>query len=187
RGIPFEVFARLRIRGAMFDYLRTLDLLPRVARRTVHHVQAADAALTRRLGRRPTAGELAASTGLKTSRLQGALHDAAAGMPLSLEGELGEADRLPAALARDASGDLAAGVEREILEAELWRATAALPPRHKVVIGLYYGEGLTLAEIGRVLGVTESRVSQLRGEALQTLRTHLLLQRWSEGDEERPG
>jgi RNA polymerase sigma factor for flagellar operon FliA len=181
RGIPFEAFARLRIRGAMYDYLRTLDLLPRVARRTVSHVQEADAALTHALGRRPTASELAASAGIGSRRLRRALRDAAAGMPLSLEGELGETDRLPAALARDAGGDLADAAEQQALDAELWRATAALPVRHKVVVGLYYEEGLTLAEIGRVLGVTESRVSQLRSEALQTLRTHLAVQRWVEG------
>lgn len=186
RGIPFEAFARLRIRGAMYDYLRTLDLLPRVARAAVHHVQAAEAALTRSLGHKPTARELAASAGLESRRLRGALRDAAAGMPLSLEGSPGEADRLPGALARDAGGDVAADLEREALDAALWRATAALPVRHKVVVGLYYGEGLTLAEIGRVLGVTESRASQLRGEALQTLRTHLALQHWSGGEDGVP-
>lgn len=186
RGIPFEAFARLRIRGAMYDYLRTLDLLPRVARRTVHHVEDTSAALTRTLGRRPTAAELAAAAGLHSRRLRGALRDATAGMPLSLEGELGQTDRLPAALARDAGGDLAGEAEQQALDAELWRATAALPVRHKVVIGLYYEEGLTLAEIGRVLGVTESRVSQLRSEALRTLRTHLAVQNWPGGGDGVP-
>src|SRR5438445_507577 len=66
RGIPFEVFARLRIRGAMYDYLRTLDLLPRIARRNVHRVQAQVHALTRQLGRPPTDEELAA--GIPTPR-----------------------------------------------------------------------------------------------------------------------
>ena len=184
RGIPFEAFARLRIRGAMYDYLRTLDLLPRVARQTVHRIQAASAALTRDLGREPTDEELSAAAGLEPRRVGRALRDAQAGMAVSLEGELDEITRLPAALARDAGADVLDGVERDALDAELWKATASLPVRHKVVIGLYYCEGLTLAEIGRVLGVTESRVSQLRGEALETLRTHLGLLNWLE---DRPG
>jgi len=187
RGIPFEAFARLRIRGAMYDYLRTLDLLPRVARRTVHRVQAEAVTLTRRLGREPTDDELASASGIASVRLDRALRDAQAGMPLSLDGELGEIDRLPAALARDAGADVIARVEQDALDAELWQATAALPVRHKVVIGLYYCEGLTLAEIGRVLGVTESRVGQLRGEALETLRTHLRLLNWLEGGTARAG
>lgn len=181
RGIPFEAFARLRIRGAMYDYLRTLDLLPRVARKTVHRVQAEAAVLTRRLGREPTDDELASAAGMEPARVDRALRDAQAGMPLSLEGELGEIDRLPAALARDAGADAFAEVEQDALDSELWQVTAALPVRHKVVIGLYYCEGLTLAEIGRVLGVTESRVSQLRSEALATLRTHLAVLNWLEG------
>jgi len=181
RGIPFEAFARLRIRGAMYDYLRTLDLLPRVARRTVHRVQAEAHRMMRRLGRAPTGRELARATGFTPRRLDRALRDARGGLPLSLEAEFGEIDRLPAQLARDAGGDVLTCVERDALDAELWRATAALPVRHKVVIGLYYCEGLTLAEIGRILGVTESRVSQMRRDALQTLRTHLALANWLEG------
>lgn len=180
RGIPFEAFARLRIRGAMYDYLRTLDLLPRVARRTVHRVQTEANTLTRRLGRAPTDDELAEATGLAAARVDRALVDAHAGTPVSLEGEFGEVERLPAALARDAGGDVLTRLEQETLDGELWRATAALPARHKVVVGLYYCEGLTLAEIGRILGVTESRASQLRSEALETLRTHLSLRNWRE-------
>lgn len=186
RGIPFEAFARLRIRGAMYDYLRTLDLLPRVARKTVHRVQAEANVLTRRLGRAPTDSELAQAAGISAARVDRALADAHAAMPVSLEGEFGEVDRLPAALARDAGGDILARVEQEALDAQLWRATAALPVRHKVVVGLYYCEGLTLAEIGRILGVTESRASQLRSEALETLRTHLALRSWLDGARNTP-
>jgi len=178
RGIPFEAFARLRIRGAMYDYLRTLDLLPRVARKTVHRVQAEASALARRLGRAPTDSELTQATGLEAARVDRARVDAHAGAPVSLEGEFGEIDRLPATLARDAGGDVLAHIEQDALDAELWRATAALPVRHKVVVGLYYCEGLTLAEIGRILGVTESRASQLRSDALEMLRTHLALRSW---------
>ncbi|MDQ7842414.1 MAG: FliA/WhiG family RNA polymerase sigma factor [Armatimonadota bacterium] len=186
RGIPFEAFARLRIRGAMYDYLRTLDLLPRVARRTVHRVQAEAQRMMRRLGRPPTDGELARATGFTPRRLGRVLQDARGASLLSLEGEFAETDRLSAQLARDAGDDVLLDVERDALDAELWRAIAALPVRHKVVVGLYYCEGLTLAEIGRILGVTESRVGQLRREALHTLRTHLALAHWLEETEE-PG
>lgn len=176
RGIPFEVFARLRIRGAMYDYLRTLDLLPRVARRKVHRVQAQSRALMRVLGRTPTHDELAQAMGMERQTVGRTLATAQDAVPVSLEERV--VDRLPAALARDAGGDVISSVEQQALDAELWRAIEALPPRHKVVIGLYYCEGLTLYEIGRVLGVTESRGSQMRREALEALRTHLALRAW---------
>lgn len=176
RGIPFEVFARLRIRGAMYDYLRTLDLLPRVARRRVHRVQAQSRALMRVLGRIPSHDEVADAMGLDRRIVDRTLATAQDAVPVSLEERA--ADRLPPALTRDAGGDMTSVVEREALDAELWRAIEALPPRHKVVIGLYYCEGLTLHDIGRVLGVTESRASQLRREALDALRTHLALCAW---------
>lgn len=178
RGIPFEVFSRLRIRGAMYDYLRTLDLLPRVTRRTVHRVRSSERALMRSLGRMPTESELARAMGIETQTLGRALADAQAAQPLSLEDQNGEFDRLPSALTGDGGGDVVSLIEREELDAELWRATAALPVRLKVVIGLHYCEGLTLSVIGRVLGVTESRVSQLRSEALDSLRTLLALRAW---------
>lgn len=181
RGIPFEVFARLRIRGSMYDYLRTLDLLPRIARRNVHRVQAHEHVLARRLGRAPTDGELATATGMDAQALDRARTDAQAGLPLSLD-EFADSDRLPEALARDAGGDVLSLIEQQARDAELWRTIESLSVRHKVVIGLYYCEGLTLWEIGRVLGVTESRVSQMRSEALQVLRTHLALRTWLDGD-----
>ena len=180
RGIPFEVFARLRIRGAMYDYLRTLDLLPRLARQQVHRVQAQEHLLTRRLGRAPTDGELAKAMGLKAQALSRTRTDAQAGLPLSLD-EFTDSDRMPEALARDAGGDVPGHIEQQTRDAELWRAIESLPVRHKVVIGLYYCEGLTLGAIGRVLGVTESRVSQMCSEALQGLRTHLALRMWWDG------
>ncbi len=181
RGIPFEAFARLRIRGAMYDYLRTLDLLPRVARRHVHRLQAQARALARSLGRVPTDRELVAATGWEAASVERARADAAAAQVLSLD-EIASSDRLPEGLTRDAGGDALAHLERQERDQALWRAIQALPARHKLVVGLYYCEGLTLGEIGRVLGVTESRVSQMRGEALSMLRTHLALRSWLDGD-----
>ncbi len=181
RGIPFEVFARLRIRGAMYDYLRTLDLLPRLARQQVHRVQVQEHLLTRRLGRAPTEDELAKAMGMNAQALSRARTDAQAGLPLSLD-EFTDGDRMPEALARDAGGDVPGHMEQQTRDAELWRAIESLPVRHKVVIGLYYCEGLTLGAIGRVLRVTESRVSQMRSEALQGLRTQLSLRVWWDGE-----
>lgn len=184
RGIPFEVFARLRIRGAMYDYLRTLDLLPRVARRNVHRVLAEVHALTRRLGRTPSDDELVQATGLGAHALGKVLADAQAGLPVSLD-EFAEGDRLPEALARDTGGEVQGAIERQARDSELWRAIEVLPVRHKVVIGLHYCEGLTLWSIGRVLRVTESRVSQMRSEALRMLRTHLALRTWLDAERQR--
>jgi RNA polymerase sigma factor for flagellar operon FliA len=181
RGIPFEVFARLRVRGSIYDYLRTLDLLPRLARQQVRRVQVQEHLLIRRLGRAPTDPELGDATGMNAASLRRARADARAGMPLSLD-EFSENDRLPEALARDAGGDVSGQIEQAARDAELWRAIELLPVRHKVVMGLYYCEGLTLGAIGRVLRVTESRVSQMRSEALQGLRTHLALRTWWDGE-----
>ncbi len=180
RGIPFEVFARLRVRGAIYDYLRTLDLLPRLARQQVRRVQAQEHLLARRLGRAPTDRELAEATGMNAPSLARARTDAHAGTPLALD-EFNDSDRLPEALARDAGGDVPGVVEQQARDAALWQAIDLLPVRHKVVIGLYYCEGLTLGAIGRVLRVTESRVSQMRSEALQGLRTQLALRTWWDG------
>ncbi|MDQ7820713.1 MAG: FliA/WhiG family RNA polymerase sigma factor [Armatimonadota bacterium] len=180
RGIPFEAFARLRIRGAMYDYLRTLDLLPRVARRHVHRLQAQARTLARSLGRPPTGREVVAATGWEEAAVERIRADAAAGQVLSLE-EIASSDQLPDSVIRDVWGDTLARMERQERDRTLWRAIQALPARHKLVVGLYYCEGLTLAEIGRVLGVTESRVSQMRAEALGMLRTHLALRSWMDG------
>lgn len=184
RSIPFEVFARLRIRGAMYDYMRTLDLLPRVARRNVHRVLAEVSALTRRLGRKPSDDELVRATGLEARALSKVLADAQAGLPVSLD-DFDDGNRLPDALVRDAGGEVAGAIERQARDSELWRAIEVLPVRHKVVIGLHYCEGLTLWSIGRVLRVTESRVSQMRSEALQMLRTHLALRTWLDAEGQR--
>jgi RNA polymerase sigma factor for flagellar operon FliA len=186
RGIPFEAFARLRIRGAMYDYLRTLDLLPRVARRHVHRLQAHARALARSLGRPPTDRELASATGWEAPSVERARTDALAGHLVSLD-EIGSSDRLPDGLVHDAGGDALARLERQERDDILWQAIQALPARLKLVVGLYYCEGLTLAEIGRVLGVTESRVSQMRAQALGMLRTHLALRSWLDRSPPRPG
>ncbi len=181
RGIPFEAFARLRIRGAMYDYLRTLDRLPRLARRSVQRVEAEARVLTRALGRTPTDNELARAVGVERSVLSRVLADAQAALPTSLEEGSPDVGQLPDGMARDSGADILGHLEHEELAAELWEAIAALPVRHKVVIGLYYCEGLTLGEIGRVLGVTESRVSQIRSQALDTLRTQLAIRALLEG------
>ena len=188
RGIPFEAFARLRIRGAMYDYLRTLDQLPRLARRQVQRIQAQVHVLSRTLGRMPTEAELALAVGVKTPVLGRLLADAHAAVAASLE-DTKEGDRSADAQARDANADVLGQLEREELATELWGAINALPVRHKLIIGLYYGEGLTLSEIGRVLGVTESRVSQVRTQALASLRNHLVVRAFLEGTPppRRPG
>ena len=188
RGIPFEVFARLRIRGAMYDYLRTLDQLPRLARRQVQRIQTEVHVLSRTLGRTPTHEELARAVGLETPVLGRVLADAQAAVSSSLE-DSKEADRLPSGLTQDGGKDILNQLEREELAAELWHAINALPVRHKLIIGLYYGEGLTLGEIGRILSVTESRVSQIRGQALASLRHQLMVRAFLEGapPPRRPG
>jgi len=188
RGIPFEAFARLRIRGAMYDYLRSLDQLPRFARRQVQRIQAQVQSLSRTLGRMPTNEELARAVGIEAPVLGKLLVDAQAAVPSSLN-DAPEIVHLPHDLAQEGGKDILTQLERQELAAELWHAINALPVRHKLIIGLYYAEGLTLNEIGRILGITESRVSQVRSQALASLRNQLVVRAFLEGTPppRRPG
>lgn len=172
RGVKFETFAVPRIRGAVFDGLRSLDWVPRSVRSRAREVEGAFTELELRFGRAPTDEEIAghlkiSSTEFKkwlvaiASTTVGPLDRAlvAGAEPRSLSGETPDS---PAALFED-------GEVRRLVRGEVRR----LPEREKLVLSLYYDESLTLAEIGVVLGVTESRVSQIHTKAVLHLRARL--------------
>lgn len=164
RGLTFQTFAVPRIRGAIIDGMRAMDFVPRSVRDKLRTVQKAQVALEERLGRSPEVDEVAAEAGMPIQQVRD-LTKQASGNHANLD-DFDLADEL--ASATDT------GVEEGDDNALLMRVVLELAERDQVVIALYYFEGLTLAEIGAVLGVTESRVSQLHSRATATLRTKIV-------------
>lgn len=164
RGLTFQTFAVPRIRGAMVDALRALDWVPRSVRDRVRQVEEAQRVLEARLGRIPEDPEIAEEIGISVP----ALRDLYAKASLTSLGSLDDLD-----LADDLSAAATHEIEDDETKAALLRVVHELPERDRVVIALYYFEGLTLSEIGQVLGVSESRVSQLHTRATMVLRTKL--------------
>jgi RNA polymerase sigma factor for flagellar operon FliA len=180
REIKFETYAITRIRGAMIDELRALDWIPRSVRQKARSVERAYATLEARLRRTPTEGEVADEMGIAVEELHAVFSQLSLANVVALEellhaGGDGGGDRLSL---MDTLEDTAADNPVEVAEDRelrrfLARAINTLPEREKTVVTLYYYEGLTLAEIGHVLGVTESRVSQIHTKSVLQLRAKL--------------
>ena len=175
REVEFRSFAQFRVRGAILDSLRDLDWGSREQRRKGRAIESAVTAAARRLGRTPDHGEIAAEMGIELSRLQQTLADLK-GLELgSLQAKRGENSE------EEEVAYIAGAVTEEplfrCLEGELRQRLAdaidALPERERLVITLYYYEELSMKEIGQVLGVVESRISQLRSSAVLRLRAAL--------------
>ncbi len=179
REVRFETFAMQRIRGAIIDALRSLDWVPRSVRSRARDIEKANAKLEHELGRVPTDEELAAKLELDPEELQDALLSIANSSILALE-ELwmvpdssGDGVSLIDTIEDPAAPDPQARLDRADVREQLVDAIQTLPERETLVISLYYFESLTLREIGQVLGVTESRVSQLHSKAVLRLRSRL--------------
>ena len=164
RGVKFETFAIPRIRGAILDGLRSLDWVPRSVRSRSRAVQDAMARLEARLHRSPNDEELADELGLTPDELQRWLSSIAVATVGPLDHVLVTgSDPGPQAVVEDA--ELRRSMRSEVRN---------LPERERTVLALYYDEGLTLSEIGNILGVTESRVSQIHTKAVLQLRSRLV-------------
>ena len=172
RGVKFETFAVPRIRGAVFDGLRSLDWVPRSVRSRAREVENAFQDLEGKMGRGPTDEELAVHLKISATEFQKWLASIASTTVGPLDRAL-VAGVEPRALTGDVPDSPAALVEegevKRLVKVELRR----LPEREKLVLTLYYDEGLTLSEIGSILGVTESRVSQIHTKAVLHLRARL--------------
>ena len=172
RGVKFETFAVPRIRGAIFDGLRALDWVPRSVRSKAREVETAFTELEGRLGRAPTDEEIAAHLHLSGPEFQKWLSSIASTTVGPLDRALvagAEPRSLSGALPESPSAVVEEGEVKRLVKVEVRK----LPDREKTVLSLYYDEGLTLAEIGSILGVTESRVSQIHTKAVIHLRARL--------------
>ena len=172
RGVKFETFAVPRIRGAIIDGLRALDWVPRSVRSRAREVESAFHDLEMKFGRSPTDAELATHLGISKTEFQKWLKS----ISTTTVGPLDRA-LTSGVEARSLRGNIPLSPDLAYEEGETKRLVRAeikrLPEREKMVLSLYYDEGLTLAEIGRVLGVTESRVSQIHTKSVLHLRSRL--------------
>ena len=175
-GVPFDAFARCRIQGAMLDALRDLDWAPRSVRKLRRKVDATIAKLRHSLGREPEASDLAAALEVSEPEYDRMLDQLRAADLASVRRAEGDDSRTLLEIAAGPEDGPHAQVEKRELARLLVRALGELPERERYILSLYYEQELTLAEIGEVIGVGESRVSQLRTQAIARLRT--LLAEW---------
>ena len=179
REIRFETFAMQRIRGAIIDGLRSLDWVPRSVRSRARDIEAANSKLEHDLGRAPTDEELAGRLEMSQDDLQEALLQISNSSILALE-ELwmapdasGDKVSLLDTIEDESAPDPQAALATNEVKDRLSEAIQDLPERETLVVALYYIANLTLREIGEVLGVTESRVSQVHSKAVLRLRSRL--------------
>jgi len=170
RGAKFETYANLKIRGAVIDYVRKQDWIPRQVRKFSKDLDDAYNELYTKLGRTPTDDELAEYFGVTKEKLTKAMSNVAGSVTLSFE-ELLYEDNI-----KD-FGDTGSPIGKEIFDSELKNVIAAaletLKPKAKQVVSLYYFERLKFSEIAGVLGVTEGRICQIHSEAMMLLNKQL--------------
>ena len=176
RGIKFETYAISRIRGAIIDELRAIDWVPRSVRFKAREVEKAYASLENKLKRPPSDAEIAEEMGVTIDELT-AIYTQLSTVSLvaldelmSSDGERGDKLSLVETLEDTRTESPMEAFESEEMKTILAEAINRLPEREKVVVTLYYFEGLTLAQIGEVLGVTESRICQMHTKAVLALK-----------------
>jgi RNA polymerase sigma factor FliA len=179
-GAQFETYAVLRIRGAMLDELRSSDWMPRSTRANMRKVEQAMASLQQQLGRPPSESEVAKSLKLSLADYQDLLGDSGGHQLVYYEDFHDEegSDSFLDRYAVDDDDPLKSLLDTDFRQTVI-DAIDALPPREKMLMGLYYEEELNLKEIGAVMGVSESRVSQLHTQAVARLRTYLRERSWT--------
>jgi RNA polymerase sigma factor for flagellar operon FliA len=179
REIKFETYAITRIRGAIIDELRTLDWVPRSVRARAREIERVNSRLEAKLQRAPTDEEMAGELTMTVDEFQEALLQISNSTIVALDELWGGTDStgdqisLLDTLPDRGAPDPQVLVHQSEVRDRIADSIAALPEREKLVVALYYYENLTLREIGEVLGVTESRVSQLHTKAVLRLRSKL--------------
>lgn len=176
KGVKFETYAISRIRGAIIDELRAIDWVPRSVRAKARSIEKAYTSLENKLKRPPSDPEIAEELGISVDELTGIYTQLstvsliALDELMTIDGEKGDRMSLVDTLEDTKTESPMEVFESEEMKNILIEAINKLPEREKVVVTLYYYEGLTLAEIGQVLGVTESRICQMHTKAVLALR-----------------
>lgn len=173
RGVLFKTYAEMRVRGAMLDSLRTLDWAPRSMRRQGRAITTAYAELEQTLNRPAREEEVATKMGIPLAELRRIMNDLNGLSITALDQSDDDQGTAATRVAIDPAQTPLALYERSELRESLARAIDALPKRDREVVALYYLEELSMKEIGSVLGVTESRVSQIHSQAVLRLRSAL--------------
>ncbi|MEQ8861316.1 MAG: RNA polymerase sigma factor FliA [Pseudomonadales bacterium] len=174
RGANFETFASIRIRGAMIDEVRRGDWTPRSVHKNGRKLDEAMRRAQARLGRPPQDREIAEELGVPMDAYFAMLDDSVGHKLVSFEETVEGGDAV-----ESGGSDLGALFESSAFRERLAEAIGALPEREQLILSLYYDQELNLKEVGAVIGVGESRVSQLMSQATVRLRTHL--KEWIDG------
>jgi len=169
RGVDFEAFARTRIRGAIIDQVRKLSYLPRSAMVNIRDHNEASSMLSSELGREPSQSELAAFMGKDLEVFHKERTHSHRFQTVSLESQLPDTVDLPSSEINEPETHAS---ENQVMQA-LTASIDLLPEREKTIVTLYYVEEMNLKEIGAVLEVSESRVSQILSSTIKQLRSHL--------------
>jgi RNA polymerase sigma factor FliA len=179
RGIKFESYAGTRIRGSIFDGLRSLDWVPRSVRGEAREIEKATVELSTNLHRMPTDVELAAQMSMEPEELDASLQRVgesrmvALDQPWDIKGSDGFETTLLETLPDRDAVDPAASADAAELRERIADAILHLPERERAVLGLRYHQDMRFAEIGEIMGVTESRISQLHAKAVLQIRALL--------------
>ena len=178
RGAKFKTYAEFRVRGAILDELRAMDWVPRSIRQKASNVDKVVQALQAKLSRSPEDEEVAKEMGLSLDQFHDTLNETKSIPIFSLEDlgiakESGEQQSLLDCLAGKADADPQTQIRLIELKEIIAKAIDALPEKERLMVSLYYYEELTMKEIGAVLEITESRVSQIHSKAVYRLRTKL--------------
>jgi RNA polymerase sigma factor FliA len=179
RDIKFETYAIARIKGSIIDELRSMDWVPRSVRARARDIERAITDLESRLTRAPTDEEIAAKLGITEEEFQDSLLEISRSSIAALDelwaspGSSGDAVALIDTIEDPTAAEPQSAMAHTEVREALGEAISRLPEREKLVVTLYYYEELTLREIGEVLGVTESRVSQLHTKAILRLKARL--------------
>jgi RNA polymerase sigma factor FliA len=179
RDVKFETYAIARIKGSIIDELRAMDWVPRSVRARARDIERAIAELESKFGRAPTDEEISGKLGMTQEELDDSLSEisrssiAALDELWTVQGSSGDSVALIDTIEDTAGPAPTTALDAAEVKEMMADAISRLPEREKLVITLYYYEELTLREIGEVLGVTESRVSQLHTKAILRLKARL--------------
>ena len=172
RSISFSAYARIRVQGAIVDELRKVDWVPRSVRNRADRISRSREHLQERLGRVPTSEELAEHLGVPVARLQEMIRDSTVRTLVSMDEGGDDEDPVRDHLAAEEPDPLEHAMQSHLREV-VREAIAELPERERNLVEMYYYRDLTFKEIGNILGVTESRVSQLHSRLKKRLMGRL--------------